>query len=65
MKGEQLLDEVSSSNVVSSNANNNKDLVTISVEEYEKLISDSKRLPDMISREDFERSVTCYRGDIV
>ncbi|ASJ27726.1 terminase [Borrelia turicatae] len=55
MKGEQLVDEVSSSNGPSSDVNNNKDLVTISVEEYEKLISDSKRLPDMISREDFER----------
>ncbi len=32
-----------------------KDIVTISSEEYEKLLSDSKKLPDMISREDFER----------
>lgn len=34
---------------------NDKELVTISSEEYEKLMSDSKKLPDMISREDFEK----------
>ncbi|MCD2332864.1 hypothetical protein [Borreliella americana] len=34
---------------------NYKELVTISSEEYEKLMSDSKKLPNMISREDFEK----------
>ncbi|WP_029347102.1 hypothetical protein [Borreliella valaisiana] len=34
---------------------NDKELVTITSEEYEKLMSDSKKLPDMISREDFEK----------
>ncbi|WP_418885577.1 terminase [Borreliella tanukii] len=34
---------------------NDKELVTISSEEYEKLVSDAKKLPDMISREDFEK----------
>ncbi|WP_210368234.1 terminase, partial [Borreliella garinii] len=29
--------------------------VTISSEEYEKLVSDAKKLPNMISREDFEK----------
>ncbi|ANA44002.1 hypothetical protein [Borrelia hermsii] len=55
MKGEQLLNEISLSSGSSSDSNNNKDLVTISVEEYDKLISDSKKLPDMVPREDFER----------
>lgn len=34
---------------------NDKELVTISSEEYEKLVSDAKKLPNMISREDFEK----------
>ncbi|SCW44883.1 hypothetical protein SAMN02983004_01147, partial [Borreliella japonica] len=34
---------------------NDKEQVTISSEEYEKLVSDSKKLSGMISREDFER----------
>ncbi|MCD2401677.1 terminase [Borreliella bissettiae] len=34
---------------------NDKELVTISSEEYERLVSDAKKLPDMISREDFEK----------
>ncbi|WP_420025365.1 terminase (plasmid) [Borreliella yangtzensis] len=34
---------------------NDKEHVTISLEEYEKLMSDAKKLPDMISRENFER----------
>ncbi|AHH12000.1 Hypothetical protein BCO_0120900 (plasmid) [Borrelia coriaceae ATCC 43381] len=60
MKGEQLIDEASVSSGSSSDASNvsskdAKDIVTISADEYEKLIADSKRLPDMISREDFER----------
>ncbi|AHH05809.1 terminase (plasmid) [Borrelia miyamotoi] len=61
MKNEQLIssvDESSSSSGTSSEANNvssNKEFVTISCDEYEKLISDSKKLPDMISKEDFER----------
>ncbi|APQ15744.1 terminase (plasmid) [Borreliella garinii] len=36
-------------------AKNDKELVTISSEEYEKLVSDAKKLPNMISREDFEK----------
>ncbi|WP_421136388.1 terminase (plasmid) [Borreliella yangtzensis] len=34
---------------------NDKEQVTISSEEYEKLVSDAKKLSGMISREDFER----------
>ncbi|WP_051374068.1 hypothetical protein [Borrelia persica] len=41
--------------VNNTNISNSKELVTISVDEYEKLVADSKKLPDMISREDFER----------
>lgn len=34
---------------------NDKELVTISSEKYERLVADAKKLPDMISREDFEK----------
>ncbi|WP_234926697.1 hypothetical protein [Borreliella valaisiana] len=42
---------------------NDKELATISSEEYEKLVSDAKKLPDMISREDFEKRLAEAEGN--
>ncbi|WP_434246510.1 terminase [Borreliella burgdorferi] len=50
---EQLNEDTAA--ISDSLSKNDKEFVTISSEEYEKLMSDVKRLPDMISREDFER----------